>query len=78
MKIINRVLTASLLPMSLTLKHNTKVLLKISFISLKDSNSDKPLDPCWVTGSTDGEGNFTIQTTVSKTTKIGFTFRAPL
>lgn len=33
------------------------------------------LDPWWVTGYTDGEGNFTIKTLAAKTTKIGYTVR---
>jgi hypothetical protein len=39
------------------------------------SENNPKLDPWWVTGFTDGEGNFTIKTIKSKTTIIGYTVR---
>ena len=38
-------------------------------------NSVKKLHPWWVTGFVDGEGSFIINTTKSKTTKIGFSVK---
>lgn len=72
MKVINSLLRTSL-PISLILNYSTK--LKRSYTSLIDTNSIKPLNPWWVTGYTDGEGNFTIKTIAAKTTKIGYTVR---
>lgn len=62
------------------LSQNTihSVLNKINSFFLKrnlSSNKELDINPWWVTGYTDGEGNFTIKTIVAKSTKIGYTVR---
>ncbi len=51
------------------------IMKHIKTQSLLIEEKSPRLDPWWVTGYTDGEGNFTIKTLAAKTTKIGYTVR---
>ena len=56
--------------------HSKKKFLPMNFVHcIHSANTVKPLNPLWVTGYTDSDGCFLLDTNVTKTVKKGYTVK---